>query len=49
MFNAAELLAASGPLPWTFHSYFLQSNGQVKQFIEWLSQYKALEKLYPQY
>ena len=48
MFNAAELLAASGPSPWQTHYMFsLQSVGQVKWFIEWLSQYIALGRLSP--
>ena len=46
LFNAAELLAASGPLPWPTHCMFsLQSVGQVKWFIERLSQYIALGRL----
>ena len=46
LFNAAELLAASGPSPWPTHCMFsLQSVGQVKQFIEQLSQYIAPGRL----
>ena len=50
MFNAAELLAASGLSPWPTHCMFsLQSVGQVKLFIELLFPYKAQGRLSPEH